>query len=607
MVEKSRDVQGGRKQTNNIPIRIRNKGKNTVLHEALRCCRSDVVKMLTEKDPELWCFVNEAGESPLYLAVKGGLTEIACQVLQSSHTYAHGRPNGLTALHAATIWEDYGIEELLVKTKLELIKEEDKFGRTALHYATSYNRLEVVKLLIESDSSVAYIQDKDGSSVALHYAAGNGHDDVIKEIIGRYPDAVEPVDNRGQNAIHVCIANYNQYEKVLDSFMSEDRHDELINQPNKDGNTPLHLAVNRDTLGLVKYLLEKYKGRVDIDAMNKAHFSPLDLALSGKHDPQPQEAYTHVRREDVQQSVMASGVEATASGAVMATKGMKSGQSQTLVKSGSSSKHKGQSDGSDYQKKDHRRVNVKKVHVETRTGCMARLVIGLNDYDTWVVKVFVANHNHPVVTPSRAHLLMSERKLQSSHVVRIIEFEDVGVPPVDGIELMAKEAGGKENLGITELDYRNFLPTMKQNQVRKGEAQRVMDYFKRMQLENPSFFYVVQEKASFIFCVEYIALFCQDCDEAIHSAISLSGNHQLFLVTGIQKKQLEFGELEWFTDIGIFGKQVPQEALAAAEVPQLPISQPSNAALYRPTKYNMPHKKPRVEIQDDYFTIPDHR
>ncbi|KAF8391803.1 hypothetical protein HHK36_022037 [Tetracentron sinense] len=142
------------------------------------------------------------------------------------------------------------------------------------------------------DSSVAYIQDKDGSSVALHYAAGNGHDDVIKEIIGRYPDAVELVDTRGQNAIHVCIANYNQYEKVLDSFMSEDRHDELINQADKDGNTPLHLAVNRDTPGLVKYLLEKYKGRVDIDAMNKAHFSSLDLALSGKHDPQPQEEIT---------------------------------------------------------------------------------------------------------------------------------------------------------------------------------------------------------------------------------------------------------------------------------------------------------------------------
>ncbi|KAF8391785.1 hypothetical protein HHK36_022019 [Tetracentron sinense] len=176
---------------------------------------------------------------------------------------------------------------------------------------------------------------------------------------------------------------------------------------------------------------------------------------------------------------------------------------------------------------------------------------------------------------------------------------------------------------------------------------------------------ICQEKAAFIFCVEDRALFCRDCDEAIHSAGSLSGNHQRFLATGIRvalssrctkeiekgcseppnqnsqtfstkisapqpstctspswavddllqfsdfdasdkKDQLEFGELEWFTDIGIFGEQVHQEALAAGEVPQLPISQPSNAALYRPTKSNVPHKKPRVEIPDDeYFTVPD--
>ncbi|KAF8413901.1 hypothetical protein HHK36_001897 [Tetracentron sinense] len=148
-----------------------------------------------------------------------------------------------------------------------------------------------------------------------------------------------------------------------------------------------------------------------------------------------------------------------------------------------------------HRKNDRRRVNVKKRRAETRTGCMARLVIRLNDDDTWVVKVFIADHNHPVVSPPRAHLLRSQRRLRTSHVARIIDFEDVGVPPADGIELMAKEVGRKENLDITELDYRNFLramKTMKKNQVGKGEAQRVMDYFKRMQLENPSFFYAVQ-------------------------------------------------------------------------------------------------------------------
>ena len=52
----------------------------------------------------------------------------------------------------------------------------------------------------------------------------------------------------------------------------------------------------------------------------------------------------------------------------------------------------------------------------------------------------------------------------------------------------------------------------------------------------PSFIFQfdAHEKATFIFCVEDRALFYQDCDEPIHSAGSLSANHQRFLATGIR-------------------------------------------------------------------------
>ncbi|XVE84506.1 hypothetical protein DITRI_Ditri17bG0019100 [Diplodiscus trichospermus] len=178
---------------------------------------------------------------------------------------------------------------------------------------------------------------------------------------------------------------------------------------------------------------------------------------------------------------------------------------------------------------------------------------------------------------------------------------------------------------------------------------------------------ICQEKPAFIFCVEDRALFCRDCDEPIHSVGSLSANHQRFLATGIRvalssscnknaekngleppnksapqtsvkmpahqqssfasswpvddllqfsdigspdkKEHLELGELEWLADMGIFGEQLPQEALAAAEVPQLPLPQSSNFNSYRPTKHSMPFKKPRIEILDDdddeFFTVPD--
>ncbi|KAI4372729.1 hypothetical protein MLD38_010928 [Melastoma candidum] len=181
---------------------------------------------------------------------------------------------------------------------------------------------------------------------------------------------------------------------------------------------------------------------------------------------------------------------------------------------------------------------------------------------------------------------------------------------------------------------------------------------------------ICREKPAFIFCVEDRALFCQECDEPIHSPGSLSANHQRFLATGIRvalssespakvveenrsgppppsqnarqvpktekvsvsashwgidellqlsdfdtsdkKEQIEFGELDWLADMGIFTDQLPQEALAPAEVPQLPAQQhQSNHSSSRTTsKLGVSNKKPRIELlvdedEEEHFTVPD--
>lgn len=76
----------------------------------------------------------------------------------------------------------------------------------------------------------------------------------------------------------------------------------------------------------------------------------------------------------------------------------------------------------------------------------------------------------------------------------------------------------------------------------------------------------------------------------------------------MQKEQLEFNELDWLSDIGLFGEQACPESLSAAEVPQLPTSQSSNYITFRQPKSYSPHKKARIEVPDDdeeFFTVPD--
>ena len=81
-----------------------------------------------------------------------------------------------------------------------------------------------------------------------------------------------------------------------------------------------------------------------------------------------------------------------------------------------------------------------------------------------------------------------------------------------------------------------------------------------------------------------------------------------------QKEQLDLGELDWLAEMGFFGDQPDQEALPAAEVPELSVSHLPHVHSYnRPMKSNVSNKKPRLEIRYDddddddeqHFLVPD--
>ena len=93
-------------------------------------------------------------------------------------------------------------------------------------------------------------------------------------------------------------------------------------------------------------------------------FSSSDV-LRLKPFPSIEQSYAHVRREELRQSVMISGAKVVTNGAVMATKGVRSCQSQTLLKSGSSSRSRGHFDGNKCThcgSTKHTRVTCFKVH-----------------------------------------------------------------------------------------------------------------------------------------------------------------------------------------------------------------------------------------------------
>ncbi|KAF8023817.1 hypothetical protein BT93_F1103 [Corymbia citriodora subsp. variegata] len=140
---------------------------------------------------------------------------------------------------------DYGIVNTLLRAKPELIKEADHHGRTPLYYAAFSGCHKLVQQLQELDISSAYVVDRDGFS-SLHAAASNGHAKVIKEIIRQCPDAAELVDLKGQN-IHVAVLSGRA--NVVRCLLETIKLEGLINQPDHNGNTPLHLTIMKGEVG----------------------------------------------------------------------------------------------------------------------------------------------------------------------------------------------------------------------------------------------------------------------------------------------------------------------------------------------------------------------
>ncbi|KAK3001083.1 hypothetical protein RJ639_022254 [Escallonia herrerae] len=256
-----------------VLLRRGNSGNNTILHEAVWNHQLKVVDLLLNVDPGLACFVNNAGESPLYLAARDGMLKVVNRILVLAR-YAHGGSDGQNALHAAIAEGHFDIIEALLRAELQLIQETDHQGRTSHHYAVHLGDNRMAQRLLELDTCTAYALDKDGQS-SLHFAASKGHTKLVKEIIRHSPDSGELVDLIGRNALHVAIpeGKVNVIRFVLETKELEG----LINQADYDGNTPLQTA----TMGRKSWILRLliWDGRADRRAKNKSGKTAIDESI----------------------------------------------------------------------------------------------------------------------------------------------------------------------------------------------------------------------------------------------------------------------------------------------------------------------------------------
>ncbi|KAK9997384.1 hypothetical protein SO802_022070 [Lithocarpus litseifolius] len=110
------DLESGFHKTAKEMLVMTNNEKDTALHEAVRGNHLDVVKRLIEEGPDFSYSRNDAGKTPLDIAVERNYENVALHILDKCESPAHDGPRARTTLHAAVIWNNYGNVYLFFST-----------------------------------------------------------------------------------------------------------------------------------------------------------------------------------------------------------------------------------------------------------------------------------------------------------------------------------------------------------------------------------------------------------------------------------------------------------------------------------------------------------
>lgn len=252
-----------------------NSSGDTALHLVARQGHRAAVNAVVDAAPGVAYEANSAGMSPLYLAVMSGSEPAAKAIMtRCSHASAVG-PGSQNALHAA-VFQGSEMVQLLMRWRPSLADQvDDDNNSSPLHFASSDGDPYVVRAILRlAAPSTVYRKDSEGHS-ALHVAARMGHAIVVEMLMTKHLDAAELRDHHGRTFLH--SAAMRGHSKVVLLAIKSWKLGRLLNAQDKDGNTPLHLAVEAGAFAVVDCLMSR--GKVRPDVINNQGFTPYDLAV----------------------------------------------------------------------------------------------------------------------------------------------------------------------------------------------------------------------------------------------------------------------------------------------------------------------------------------
>lgn len=107
----------------------------------------------------------------------------------------------------------------------------------------------MARLLAECPSLIDAV-DADGYT-ALHYAANNGHEPLMRKLLAIQPEAIEAITNEGSTVLHLLCASQHFCSKELLERVWRLQFNALYLADNH-GHTPLHVAIRHQKAAFIE-------------------------------------------------------------------------------------------------------------------------------------------------------------------------------------------------------------------------------------------------------------------------------------------------------------------------------------------------------------------
>ncbi|WP_169310629.1 ankyrin repeat domain-containing protein [Treponema brennaborense] len=257
----------------------------TPLHEAVRYGNTDIARLLLKAGANVNARDN-LGKTPILLIIpQNRQVEIYTLLISYKANINAKDMYGDTALHIATM-SGADVSTLTQFTAAGAdINERNKQGVTPLALAVEHQKTSLVSFYARNGADI-HAEDTMGNT-PLTRALKQGSDMLSKLVIAAN---IASRDSYGNTPLHIAVMTATPDGSAATKNYSETLQEELaylyslsseVNARNRNGDTPLSIAVQRNIRSAGEYLLSR---NADVFSANNEDYSPLRIALESNSD-----------------------------------------------------------------------------------------------------------------------------------------------------------------------------------------------------------------------------------------------------------------------------------------------------------------------------------